>query len=124
NSRTRKVEENLHVNFLENKPNVAGSGLEWLFDIDSLTKSMNSEPASARNQSNDDAGIQINIHAGQASHEKAAVHEYILLPFISSNPPLSSTIQSLDVNVSDQPRDVNAGDIQGDVDEILRNDEV
>ncbi|GJS88477.1 putative ribonuclease H-like domain-containing protein, partial [Tanacetum coccineum] len=25
NSRTRKVEENLHVNFLENKPNVAGS---------------------------------------------------------------------------------------------------
>nr|GFB33262.1 hypothetical protein [Tanacetum cinerariifolium] len=35
NSRTRKVEENMHVNFLENKPNVAGSGPEWLFDIDS-----------------------------------------------------------------------------------------
>ncbi|GJX43757.1 putative ribonuclease H-like domain-containing protein [Tanacetum coccineum] len=29
NSRTRKVEENLHVNFLENKENVAGSGPEW-----------------------------------------------------------------------------------------------
>nr|GEV82723.1 reverse transcriptase domain-containing protein [Tanacetum cinerariifolium] len=57
-------------------------------------------------------------------HEKAAVHEYILLPFISSNPPLSSTIQSSDVNAGDQPRDVNAGDIQGDVDEILRNDDV
>ncbi|GJX08131.1 ribonuclease H-like domain-containing protein [Tanacetum coccineum] len=28
NTRTRKVEENLHINFLENKPNVAGSGLE------------------------------------------------------------------------------------------------
>ncbi|GJS08569.1 hypothetical protein Tco_0365365 [Tanacetum coccineum] len=27
NSQTRKVEENLHVNFLENKPNVAGQGL-------------------------------------------------------------------------------------------------
>ncbi|GKA91277.1 putative ribonuclease H-like domain-containing protein [Tanacetum coccineum] len=31
NNRTRKVEENLHVNFLENKPNVAGS-LEANFD--------------------------------------------------------------------------------------------
>nr|GEW20022.1 hypothetical protein [Tanacetum cinerariifolium] len=28
NSRTKKVEENLHVNFLKNKPNVAGSGQE------------------------------------------------------------------------------------------------
>ncbi|GJZ19968.1 ribonuclease H-like domain-containing protein [Tanacetum coccineum] len=44
NSRTRKVEENLHVNFLENKPNVAGSRPEWLFDIDTLTNSMNYHP--------------------------------------------------------------------------------
>ncbi|GKA45111.1 putative ribonuclease H-like domain-containing protein [Tanacetum coccineum] len=44
NSRTRKVEENLHVNFLENKPNVAGSGPEWLFDIDILTNFMNYQP--------------------------------------------------------------------------------
>ncbi|GKC39065.1 putative ribonuclease H-like domain-containing protein [Tanacetum coccineum] len=35
NTRTRKVEENLHINFLENKPIVAGSGPDWLFDIDS-----------------------------------------------------------------------------------------
>ncbi|GKD38936.1 putative ribonuclease H-like domain-containing protein [Tanacetum coccineum] len=41
NSQTRKVEENLHVNFLENKPNVAGQGPNWLFGIDSLTNSMN-----------------------------------------------------------------------------------
>nr|GEW56163.1 hypothetical protein [Tanacetum cinerariifolium] len=56
NSRTRKVEENLHVNFLETKPNVAGSGPKWLFDIDSLTKSINYEPVTAGDQSNDDAG--------------------------------------------------------------------
>nr|GFC43038.1 putative ribonuclease H-like domain-containing protein [Tanacetum cinerariifolium] len=31
----------LHVNFLENKPNLAGSGPTWLFDIDSLTRTMN-----------------------------------------------------------------------------------
>nr|GEV29592.1 hypothetical protein [Tanacetum cinerariifolium] len=44
NFRTKRVEENLHIKFLENKPNVAGGGPEWLFDIDSLTKSMNYKP--------------------------------------------------------------------------------
>ncbi|GKB25284.1 retrovirus-related pol polyprotein from transposon TNT 1-94, partial [Tanacetum coccineum] len=41
NIRTRKVQENLHVGFLENKPMLEGSGPKWLFDIDSLTQSMN-----------------------------------------------------------------------------------
>ncbi|GKA18457.1 putative ribonuclease H-like domain-containing protein [Tanacetum coccineum] len=40
NTETRKVEENLHVNFLENKPNVTRQGSNWIFDIDSLTNSM------------------------------------------------------------------------------------
>nr|GFA78695.1 ribonuclease H-like domain-containing protein [Tanacetum cinerariifolium] len=47
NSRTRIVQETLHINFLENKPNVAGSGPTWLFDIDTLTKSMNYQPVTA-----------------------------------------------------------------------------
>nr|GFB39045.1 putative ribonuclease H-like domain-containing protein [Tanacetum cinerariifolium] len=34
NSRTRIVQETLHVNFMENKSNVAGSGHAWLFEID------------------------------------------------------------------------------------------
>nr|GFA15678.1 retrovirus-related Pol polyprotein from transposon TNT 1-94 [Tanacetum cinerariifolium] len=34
NSRTRFVQETLHVNFMENKPNIASSGPAWLFDID------------------------------------------------------------------------------------------
>ncbi|GKF02155.1 putative ribonuclease H-like domain-containing protein [Tanacetum coccineum] len=38
NSRTRIVEENLHVQFSKNTPNIAGSGPNWLFDIDALTK--------------------------------------------------------------------------------------
>ncbi|GKD80654.1 putative ribonuclease H-like domain-containing protein, partial [Tanacetum coccineum] len=50
NSRTKKVEENMHIKFLENKPNVAGSSPEWLFDIDSLTKSMYYKPVSTGNQ--------------------------------------------------------------------------
>nr|GFB38703.1 retrovirus-related Pol polyprotein from transposon TNT 1-94 [Tanacetum cinerariifolium] len=36
NSRIRIVQETLHVNFMENKPNVVGAGPAWLFDIDSL----------------------------------------------------------------------------------------
>nr|GEU31924.1 retrovirus-related Pol polyprotein from transposon TNT 1-94 [Tanacetum cinerariifolium] len=52
NSRTRIVQETLHVNFLENKPNIAGSGPTWLFDIDSLTRTMNYQPVTAGNQTN------------------------------------------------------------------------
>nr|GEW64700.1 ribonuclease H-like domain-containing protein [Tanacetum cinerariifolium] len=52
NSRTRIVQETLHVNFLENKPNVAGSGPKWLFDIDSLTTTMNYQPVTTGNQTN------------------------------------------------------------------------
>ncbi|GKD20575.1 putative ribonuclease H-like domain-containing protein [Tanacetum coccineum] len=37
NSVTRIVEETLHITFLKNKPNVAGSGPEWIFDIDTLS---------------------------------------------------------------------------------------
>ncbi|GJX57572.1 retrovirus-related pol polyprotein from transposon TNT 1-94 [Tanacetum coccineum] len=85
NTRTKKVEENLHIKFLENKPNVARSGPEWLFDIDSLTKSMNYEPVSAGNQTNDDAGIETNVNAVQTGQEKASNHEYILLPFLTSD---------------------------------------
>ncbi|GJR31905.1 putative ribonuclease H-like domain-containing protein [Tanacetum coccineum] len=39
--RTIKVEENLHIRFLEDKPIIAGDGPKWLYDIDVLTKSMN-----------------------------------------------------------------------------------
>ncbi|GKD56143.1 putative ribonuclease H-like domain-containing protein [Tanacetum coccineum] len=49
NSRTRIVEENLHVKFSEETPNIAGSGPNWLFDIDALTKSMNYKLVVARN---------------------------------------------------------------------------
>ncbi|GJU17228.1 putative ribonuclease H-like domain-containing protein [Tanacetum coccineum] len=53
NIRTRKVEENLHIRFLEDKPIIAGDGLKWLFDIDVLTKSMNYVLVVAGTNSND-----------------------------------------------------------------------
>nr|GEW00555.1 putative ribonuclease H-like domain-containing protein [Tanacetum cinerariifolium] len=58
NSRTRIVQETLHVNFLKNKPNVASSGPTRLFDIDSLTRTMNYQPVTAGNQTNPSAGYR------------------------------------------------------------------
>ncbi|GJY64488.1 putative RNA-directed DNA polymerase [Tanacetum coccineum] len=58
NTRTRKVQENLHIGFLENKPMIEGNGPKWLFDLDSLTQSMNYVPVVAGTFSTDFAGIQ------------------------------------------------------------------
>ncbi|GJR67943.1 putative ribonuclease H-like domain-containing protein [Tanacetum coccineum] len=58
NLATKRVEENLHIKFLENKPNVAGIGPTWLFDLDYLTDSMNYQPVRLENQANKTAGPQ------------------------------------------------------------------
>nr|GEW30541.1 putative ribonuclease H-like domain-containing protein [Tanacetum cinerariifolium] len=65
NSRTRIVQETLHVNFIENKSNVAGSGPAWLFDIDSLTRTMDYHPVITENQTNSHAGFQDIEKAGK-----------------------------------------------------------
>nr|GFB21731.1 hypothetical protein [Tanacetum cinerariifolium] len=44
NKRTKRAEENLHVDFLENKLIKKGAGPNWLFNIDTLTNSMNYVP--------------------------------------------------------------------------------
>ncbi|GJX80207.1 putative ribonuclease H-like domain-containing protein [Tanacetum coccineum] len=89
NSRTRIVEENLHVQFSENTPNIAGSGPNWLFDIDALTKSMNYKPVVARNQSNGNACTKACDDAGKARMETISSKDYILLPFWPTDLPLS-----------------------------------
>nr|GFC18467.1 hypothetical protein [Tanacetum cinerariifolium] len=57
NSRTHIVQETLHVNFMENKPNIAGSSSAWLFDIDSLSQAMNYHLVIAENQTNSNASF-------------------------------------------------------------------
>ncbi|GKB93465.1 retrovirus-related pol polyprotein from transposon TNT 1-94, partial [Tanacetum coccineum] len=65
NLETKRVEENLHITFLENKPNVAGKGPTWLFDLDYLTDSMNYQPVRSENQANKHAGPkEANHNAG------------------------------------------------------------
>ncbi|GKF93456.1 hypothetical protein Tco_0280175, partial [Tanacetum coccineum] len=58
NNRTRIVEENLNIRFSESTPNAVGSGPDWLFDIDALTRTMNYEPIVAGTQSNSFAGTK------------------------------------------------------------------
>ncbi|GJY11158.1 ribonuclease H-like domain-containing protein, partial [Tanacetum coccineum] len=55
NTITKKVEENLHIGFLENKPMIEGKYPKWLFDIDSLTQSMNYVPVTAGTSTNESA---------------------------------------------------------------------
>ncbi|GJR67806.1 putative ribonuclease H-like domain-containing protein [Tanacetum coccineum] len=76
NIRTRKVQENLHVGFLENKPMLEGNGPKWLFDLDSLTQSMNYVPVVAGTFSNVSAGIQ----EGESSISSQQDQDCIFMP--------------------------------------------
>nr|GEU57362.1 hypothetical protein [Tanacetum cinerariifolium] len=102
NLETKRVKENLHVNFLENKPNVAGKGHAWMFDLDYLTNSMNYELVSLENQANKSAGPQeANNSAGTqatddqgTNSEEIDLHdEHFVLPIWSA---YSTTVKSLE----------------------------
>ncbi|GJY14446.1 putative ribonuclease H-like domain-containing protein [Tanacetum coccineum] len=93
-SRTRIVEENLHVQFSVNTPNIAGSGPNWLFDIDALTKSMNYKLVVAGNQSNGNVGTKACDDAGKARIEIVPGKDYILLPLWNANLPFSKSSKS------------------------------
>ncbi|GKA97487.1 putative ribonuclease H-like domain-containing protein, partial [Tanacetum coccineum] len=79
NKRTKGVEENLHINFLEDQPNVAGTGPNWMFDLDFLNNSMNYIPVSVENHVVMDAGTQDSYVAGSSGKDKGPTQEYILL---------------------------------------------
>nr|GEX32156.1 hypothetical protein [Tanacetum cinerariifolium] len=79
---TRIIQETLHINFLENQPNVAGSGPTWMFDIDTLTKFMNYQPVTTGNQPNPSAGIQEHFDVDKAG--EGNVQQYMLFPLWSS----------------------------------------
>ncbi|GJZ55645.1 putative ribonuclease H-like domain-containing protein [Tanacetum coccineum] len=72
NSKTRIVEENLHVQFSENTSNIAGSGPNWLFDIHALTNSMNYKLVVVRNQSNSNAHTKACNDASKARMETSS----------------------------------------------------
>ncbi|GJV15291.1 putative ribonuclease H-like domain-containing protein [Tanacetum coccineum] len=99
---SKRVEVNLHVNFLEEKPNVQGIGHRWMFDLDYLTDSMNYIPVSLQNQANPAGSkevIDIDVQTEEAADlmvvsstsltgatRKAAVSEKIATKKPSSTP--------------------------------------
>ncbi|GJX11457.1 ribonuclease H-like domain-containing protein [Tanacetum coccineum] len=73
-----KYQENpLHIGFLENKPMIEGNGPKWLFDLDSLTQSMNYVPVVVGKSSNDFAGIQ---GVSESSTSSQQDQDWIVMP--------------------------------------------
>nr|GEZ58273.1 putative ribonuclease H-like domain-containing protein [Tanacetum cinerariifolium] len=103
NSRTKKVEENLHINFLENKPNVAGSGSKIHSDAGQEGKEKVSDQEyillPVLNTSS-----KIHSDARQEGKEKVSDQEYILLPVLNT----SSYVPLSNEEVVSSPKD-NAG---------------
>nr|GEV04768.1 hypothetical protein [Tanacetum cinerariifolium] len=112
NSQTRIVQETLHVNFLENTPNVVGTGPKWLFDIDSLTRTMNYQPVTAGNQTNPNAGFQEEFNVGKTWEE--ANQQYMLFPVWSTgstnpqNKEGDTTFDGTEHGFEDSSNDVSA----------------
>ncbi|GJR39498.1 putative ribonuclease H-like domain-containing protein [Tanacetum coccineum] len=80
NTRTRKVEKNLHIEFLENKPMIEGNGPKWLVNFDSLTQSMNYVPVVAGTISNESAGTQGDLNAGTSTMKEEISKDCIVMP--------------------------------------------
>nr|GEV83672.1 uncharacterized mitochondrial protein AtMg00810-like [Tanacetum cinerariifolium] len=96
NTRTRKVEENLHIKFLENKPLIAGDGPKWLFNVDTLTELMNYVPVSAGTNFNDFAGKGASFDAGQSSLEEGPSQDYSLMPLWNDGLLFDSSLKDSD----------------------------
>nr|GFB45976.1 hypothetical protein [Tanacetum cinerariifolium] len=121
NSRTRIVQETLYINFLENKPNVAGIGPKSLFDIETLTMSMNYRLVVAGNQPNDKAGIKENLDAGKVGKETVSAQKYVLLPLWSTG---LQDPQNIDDDFADATFDLkeNENDVYVSANESAKTD--
>nr|GEV36570.1 hypothetical protein [Tanacetum cinerariifolium] len=75
NSRTRIVQEKLHINFLENKPNIVEIEPKWLFDIDTLSQSINYQPVVIGNQPNHNAENENEVHVSPSGSDKSKKHD-------------------------------------------------
>ncbi|GKB55021.1 putative ribonuclease H-like domain-containing protein [Tanacetum coccineum] len=113
NIRTRKVEENLHIRFLEDKPIIAGDGPKWLFDIDVLTKSMNYVPVVAGTNSNDLVGTEESIGAGHSSKETGSSQDYILMPLWKDGSLFDSSLKNASNDEPQPSSDAGKKDDEG-----------
>ncbi|GKE92982.1 retrovirus-related pol polyprotein from transposon TNT 1-94, partial [Tanacetum coccineum] len=115
NKRTKRVEENLHIDFLEDQPNVAGTGPDWMFDLDFLTNTMNYIPVSIENQITVDAGTQESYVAGSSGKDRETTQEYILLPLHPhrTSSPVEAVVQDAQEKPSENaPKNKNVKDLE------------
>nr|GEY80622.1 copia protein [Tanacetum cinerariifolium] len=82
---------------------ITGIGPKWLFDIDTLTQSMNYQPVVAGNQPNHNAGIKENLDAGKVGKETVSAQQYVLLPLWSNG---LKDFPNIDADVADAAFDV------------------
>nr|GEU81203.1 retrovirus-related Pol polyprotein from transposon TNT 1-94 [Tanacetum cinerariifolium] len=125
NKRTRIAEETLNIRFLENTPNVKGNRPDWLFDIDSLTISMNYVPVVTGNQTNGIAGTKYNIVAGQAKKKKEPEQEYILIPICITDPLISQGPKDTAVDARKKTTKVDESQVldnDGQDDQVTRSE--
>nr|GEY61675.1 hypothetical protein [Tanacetum cinerariifolium] len=90
NSRTKIMEENLHIRFSKYTPNVVSSKPNWLFDIDALIRTINYEPIVAGTQSNDYVEKEDNVNNTNNVNtiNAAGTNEDNELPFDPNMPAL------------------------------------
>ncbi|GJS23428.1 putative ribonuclease H-like domain-containing protein [Tanacetum coccineum] len=79
-ARTMLADSLLPIPFWAEAVNTACYLLNWMFDLDFLTNSMNYIPVSVENHVNVDAGRQDSYVAGSLGKDKGPTQEYILLP--------------------------------------------
>nr|GEV78674.1 hypothetical protein [Tanacetum cinerariifolium] len=91
NKRTKKVEENLHVDFLENKLIEKGAGPIWLIDIDTLTNSMNYVPVVVAGTSS--TNISDDSQKEQDCNTDVPESSGISNPTITSKVPLADQVE-------------------------------
>ncbi|GJT58078.1 putative ribonuclease H-like domain-containing protein [Tanacetum coccineum] len=105
--------------------NVKGNGPDWLFDVDSLSISMNYVPVAAGNKTNGIAGTKDNIVAGQAQKEKEPEQEYILIPLCTTDPLISQGPKDCEGDAGMKPTEVDeneASDKSGKHDQEARSE--
>nr|GEU72287.1 putative ribonuclease H-like domain-containing protein [Tanacetum cinerariifolium] len=123
NKRTRRVEENLHVEFLENKAIEKGAGPNWLFDIASLTKSMIYVPVDAGTKDATSQEVKKDVSSLRYITLPNWVHDALLesslmeslIPTVSSPVPTACSTDSQEPSMYQM--DVKSAFLYGTIDE-------
>nr|GEV88470.1 retrovirus-related Pol polyprotein from transposon TNT 1-94 [Tanacetum cinerariifolium] len=98
---------------------------DWLFDIDSLTISMNYVPVVVINQTNGIVGSKENLVAGQDDKRKELEQEYILIPICTTDLLLSQGSKDCVVDARKKAPEVDeseASDNGGKNDQVSRSE--